>query len=161
MGEINLSNHPSENQVVEALTEIASTAEMKEIGQEKKTLGNDAGASLLGFLNEQPKDLSTLAARVAVVEKDNQDLKEENHRLEGAKAVAQAMRSRKKNRNLIDKIQKIMNSLQLESSKTTRSIILICTGKIQSYGLETLQPTRAQRAKIGIYTRMQSDTILH
>lgn len=94
VGEINLSNHPSENQVVEALTEITSTAAMKEIGLEKKILGNDAGASLFGFLNEQRKDLSTLAARVAVVEKDNQELKEENHRLEGAKAIAQAVRSR-------------------------------------------------------------------
>ena len=32
---------------------------------------------------------------------------------------------------------------------------------IQSYELETLQPTGAQRAKIVIYTRMQLDTILH
>ena len=67
---------------------------MKDIGLEKTILGNDAGASLFVFLNEQRKDLSTLAARVAVVEKDNQNLKEENHRLEGAKAIAQAVRSR-------------------------------------------------------------------
>lgn len=71
VGEIHLPNHPSENRDVEALTEITSTAAMKEIGLEKKILGNDAGASLFGFLNEQRKDLSTLAARVAVVEKDN------------------------------------------------------------------------------------------
>ena len=79
---------------MEALTEITSTAAMKEIGLEKKILGNDAGASLFGFLNELRKDLSTLAARVAIVEKDTQRLKGENHCLEGAKAIAQAVRSR-------------------------------------------------------------------
>lgn len=68
VGEI---NHLSENQVVEALTEITSIAVIKQIGLEKKILRNDAGASLFGFLNEQRKDLSTLAARVAVMEKDN------------------------------------------------------------------------------------------
>lgn len=94
VGELHLSNHPSENQVVEALTKITSTAAFKEIGLEKKILGNNAGASIFEFfLNEQRKDLSTLAARVAVVEKDNQELKEEKHRLEGSKAIAQAVRS--------------------------------------------------------------------
>lgn len=38
MGEIYLSNHPSEKKVVEALTKIISTAAMKKIGLEKKNL---------------------------------------------------------------------------------------------------------------------------
>lgn len=33
-----------------------------------------------------------LVTQVAIVKKDNQDLKEENYRLEGAKAIAQALR---------------------------------------------------------------------
>lgn len=94
VGELHLSNHPSENQVVEALTKIISTAAFKEKGLEKKILGNNAGASIFEFLNEQQKALSTLATRVTVVEKDNQELKEENHCLEGSKAIVQAMRSR-------------------------------------------------------------------
>lgn len=76
------SLQPSENQVVEALHEITSTAAIKDIGLDKKIIGNDAGASIFGFLNEQRNELSNLAARVAMVEKDNQELKEENHRLE-------------------------------------------------------------------------------
>lgn len=87
VGELNLPNHPSENQVEEALSEITSIVEMKEIGLEKKVLENDIGASLLGFLKEQRKELSTLATQV-------DELKEENHRLEGAKEIAQAVRSR-------------------------------------------------------------------
>lgn len=88
VGELHLSNHPSENQVVEALTKITSTAAFKEIGLEKKILGNNAGASIFELLNEQRKDLSPLAARVAVVEKDNQELQEKNYHLEGCKAIA-------------------------------------------------------------------------
>lgn len=53
----------------------------------EKILGDNAGASIFGFLNEQRNELSTLAARVAVVEKDYQELKEENHRLDGAKDI--------------------------------------------------------------------------
>lgn len=79
--------------------------------------------------------------RVTLVEKDNQELKEENHRLEGAKKIAQAVRSR-----------------VLENYKKHHSIF---TGVIPPYGLVILQLTGAHRAKTGTYIRTQSGTILN
>lgn len=66
---------------------------MKEMGLKKKILRNNTSTSLFGFLNKQQRDLSTLFARVAVVEKENQNLKERNHCLKGAKEIIQAMHS--------------------------------------------------------------------
>lgn len=94
VGQINLSKHLSENKVVEALNEITSTAAMQDIGLETKILGIDVGASIFGFLNEQRIEFKEMQNKVSTFTAHIEELIEENHRLEGSKKVAQAIRSR-------------------------------------------------------------------